>query len=41
MLTGTFEVVPDPDRALRESDVAIVAGKDNAIQGVLAHARRG
>lgn len=41
MLTGTFEVVPDPDRALRESDVAIVAGKDDAIQGVLAHARRG
>ena len=41
VLTGTFEVVPDPDRPLRESDVAIVAGKDDAIQGVLAHARRG
>lgn len=40
LLTGTFEVVPDPDRLLRESDVAIVAGKDDAIQSVLAHARR-
>jgi trk system potassium uptake protein TrkA len=41
VLTGTFEVVPDPDRPLRESDVAIVAGKDDAIRSVLAHARRG
>jgi trk system potassium uptake protein TrkA len=41
VLTGTFEVVPDPDRPLRDSDVAIVAGKDDAIQSVLAHARRG
>jgi trk system potassium uptake protein TrkA len=41
VLTGTFEVVPDPDRPLRESDVAIVAGKDDDIRSVLAHARRG
>jgi trk system potassium uptake protein TrkA len=39
VLTGSFEVVPDPDRPLRESDVAIVAGKDEAIQAVLAKAR--
>jgi trk system potassium uptake protein TrkA len=41
VLSGTFEVVPDPDRLLRDSDVAIVAGKDEAIQGVLAKARGG
>jgi len=39
VLTGAFEVVPDPDRQLRESDVAIVAGKDEAIRAVLAKAR--
>jgi trk system potassium uptake protein TrkA len=39
VLSGGFEVVPDPDRPLRESDVAIVAGKDEAIQGVLSQAR--
>ena len=40
VLSGAFEVVPDPDRRLRESDVAIVAGKDEAIQSVLARARQ-
>ncbi|HET7038708.1 MAG TPA: TrkA family potassium uptake protein [Gemmatimonadales bacterium] len=40
VLTGAFEVVPDADRRLRESDVAIVAGKDEAIQAVLAQARQ-
>jgi trk system potassium uptake protein TrkA len=40
MLTDKIEVVPDPDRPLRESDVAIVAGNDEAIRGVLAQARR-
>jgi trk system potassium uptake protein len=39
VLTGSFEVVPDPDRLLRDSDVAIVAGKDDAIRSVLTHAR--
>jgi trk system potassium uptake protein TrkA len=39
VLSASFEVVPDPDRPLRESDVAIVAGKDEAIQRVLATAR--
>jgi trk system potassium uptake protein len=41
VLTGAFEVVPDPDRPLRDSDVAIVAGRDESIQGVLAQARHG
>lgn len=41
MLTGTVEVVPDPDRPLRDSDVAIVAGSDDTIRSVLAQARRG
>ena len=36
VLTGTFEVVADPDRKLRESDVAIVAGKDETIRNMLA-----
>lgn len=36
VLTGTFEVVADPDRKLRESDVAIVAGKDETIRQMLA-----
>jgi trk system potassium uptake protein TrkA len=40
VLTGGFEVVPDPDRRLRESDVAIVAGKDDAIRAVLSQARQ-
>jgi trk system potassium uptake protein TrkA len=39
MLVDSFEVVPDPDRPLRDSDVAIVAGKDESIQNVLAQAR--
>jgi len=39
VLTGSVEVVPDPDRPLRESDVAIVAGRDESIQRVLAKAR--
>lgn len=41
MLSGSIEVVPDPDRALRDSDVAIVAGNDETIRTVLAQARRG
>lgn len=40
LLAGSVEVVPDPDRSLRESDVAIVAGRDEAIRGVLARARQ-
>ena len=36
VLTGTFEVVADPDRKLRESDLAIVAGKDETIRAMLA-----
>jgi len=39
VLTGSVEVVPDPDRPLRDSDVAIVAGRDESIQRVLAKAR--
>ncbi|MDH3495255.1 MAG: TrkA family potassium uptake protein [Gemmatimonadota bacterium] len=35
VLAGSLEVVPDPDRRLRESDVAIVAGKDETIRRVL------
>lgn len=35
VLAGSLEVVPDPDRPLRESDVAIVAGKDETIRRVL------
>jgi trk system potassium uptake protein TrkA len=41
VLTGKVEVVPDPDRVLRESDVAIVAGPDDAIRQVLARSRGG
>jgi trk system potassium uptake protein TrkA len=36
VLTGSVEVVADPDRKLRESDVAIVAGKDETIRNMLA-----
>jgi hypothetical protein len=32
--------VPDPDRPLRDSDVAIVAGPDDAIRVMLAGSRR-
>lgn len=39
VLTGTFEVVADPDRKLRESDVAIVAGKDDTIRTMLARSQ--
>jgi trk/ktr system potassium uptake protein len=35
MLTGAVQVVPDPDRLLLESDVAIVAGPDSAIGRML------
>jgi len=41
VLTGGFEVVPDPDRLLRDSDVAIVAGRDESIRAVLSQARHG
>lgn len=41
VLGGTIEVVPDPDRPLRESDVAIVAGRDDVIQNVIGAARSG
>lgn len=40
MLTGGVEVVLDPDRLLRESDVAIVAGPDEAIRRTLARSKR-
>jgi len=36
MLNDKVEVVPAPDRALRESDVAIVAGPDDVIRRVLS-----
>lgn len=39
VLAGSVEVVPDPGRPLRESDVAIVAGRDEAIRAVLRSAR--
>lgn len=39
MLAGTVEVVPDPDRPLRDSDVAIVAGPDDAIRTMLVQVR--
>ncbi|MBI4539203.1 MAG: TrkA family potassium uptake protein [Gemmatimonadetes bacterium] len=38
MLTGTFNVVPDPDAPLKESDVAIVAGPDGKIAEILQRA---
>jgi trk system potassium uptake protein TrkA len=41
MLTAKVEVVPDPDRPLRESDVAIVAGPDDAIRKMLGQVRGG
>lgn len=31
LLTGEWDVVPDPDRPFRESDVAIVAGHDETL----------
>jgi trk system potassium uptake protein TrkA len=40
VLTGSVEVVADPDRKLRESDVAIVAGKDETIRAMLARSSR-
>jgi trk system potassium uptake protein TrkA len=40
VLTGNVEVVADPDRKLRESDVAIVAGKDETIRAMLARSAR-
>ncbi|MDH4044300.1 MAG: TrkA family potassium uptake protein [Gemmatimonadota bacterium] len=39
MLAGKIEVVPDPDRPLRDSDVAIVAGPDDAIRTMLVQVR--
>lgn len=35
VLKGRMHVVPDPDDPLKESDVAIVAGSDEAVQTVL------
>jgi len=41
MLADRTEVVPDPDRLLRDSDVAIVAGPDDALRRMLARSRQG
>jgi trk system potassium uptake protein TrkA len=41
VLTGQLQVAPDPDRPLRESDVAIVAGTDEAIQRTIRSGEKG
>ncbi len=35
MLGDELRVVPDPDEPLKESDVAIVAGKDSVVKELL------
>jgi trk system potassium uptake protein TrkA len=39
VLTDTMRVVPDPDEPLKESDVAIVAGKDETVAKILKERR--
>jgi trk system potassium uptake protein TrkA len=36
LLSSTMHVAPDPDEPLKESDVAIVAGKDEAVAAILS-----
>jgi len=40
VLTSTMQVVPDPDKPLKESDIAIVAGRDEAVATILGERRR-
>ncbi len=40
VLTQTLRVVPDPDQPLKESDIAIVAGKDETVAKILKERRR-
>lgn len=40
MLTGTMNVVPDPDAPLKDSDVAVVAGSDEKIAELLKSVSR-
>lgn len=35
VLSGEFRVVPDPDEPLKDSDVAVVAGKDEKIASIV------
>lgn len=39
VLTSTMQVVPDPDQPLKESDVLIVAGKDDGVAEILGEKR--
>jgi trk system potassium uptake protein TrkA len=39
VLTGTLQTVPDPDAPLKDSDLAVVVGKDDAIARVIAGGR--
>lgn len=41
LLTETMSVVPDPDEPLKESDVAIVAGRDEEVRAMLEGRRSG
>lgn len=38
LLSGTFLMIPDPDRKFTESDVAIVLGKDEVVAEILREA---
>jgi trk system potassium uptake protein TrkA len=40
VLTNTLRVVPDPDEPLKDSDIAIVAGKDETVAKILKERRR-
>jgi trk system potassium uptake protein TrkA len=40
VLTGAIDVVPDPDRTLRDSDIAIVAGQDSVIATLTRSGRK-
>jgi Trk K+ transport system NAD-binding subunit len=35
VLTDRWEVIPDPDRPLRDSDLAIVAGADEVLRALV------
>lgn len=39
VLKGAFQVVPDPDEPLKDSDIAIVAGSDEDIEAVVRSAQ--
>ena len=40
VLQGTWKVVPDPDEVLKDSDVALVAGRKKALSAILKRTRR-